>query len=421
MTETTDASRLTRQQPFVLFWFTRLTATIGYHMAAVAIGWKVYEITGDPLDLGLIGLIQFVPAVVLTLLVGHVADRYDRRLIVRISQAGYAAAALALLWGFWTGAITRELLFVIVFVFGSARAFELPTTSALVPATVPVALIPRATAAWASANQSAVITGPALGGLIYAYSPVLVAALCVMFFVMAIVLVTLMRIERAAPAREPPTLASVLAGFDYIRKRERLLGVISLDLFVILLGGATALLPIFARDILEVGPLGLGILRSSPAIGALAVATILSYRPIERHIGIAMFGVVALFGLATILFALSTWLPLSVLALAILGASDAISVVIRFSLVQIETPDAMRGRVSAINYMFVGTSNTLGEFESGLLAAWFGAVPSALIGGVGSLLVAGIWMMLFPSLRRLDRYEPAQELIRDVPKESPKG
>ena len=421
MTATTDASRLTRQQPFVLFWFTRLTATIGYHMAAVAIGWKVYEITGDALDLGLIGLIQFVPAVVLTLLVGHVADRYDRRLIVRIAQAGYAVAALALLWGFWTGSTTRELLFVIVFVFGSARAFELPTTSALVPATVPVALIPRATAAWASANQSAVITGPALGGLIYAYSPVLVAALCVMFFAIAIVLVTLMRVERAAPAREPPTLASVLAGFDYIRKRERLLGVISLDLFVILLGGATALLPIFARDILEVGPLGLGILRSSPAIGALAVATILSYRPIERHIGIAMFGVVALFGLATILFALSTWLPLSVLALAILGASDAISVVIRFSLVQIETPDAMRGRVSAINYMFVGTSNTLGEFESGLLAAWFGAVPSALIGGVGSLLVAGIWMMLFPSLRRLDRYEPAPELARDVPRESPKG
>jgi MFS family permease len=224
-----------------------------------------------------------------------------------------------------------------------------------------------------------------------------------------------MRLERSAPKREPATLQSVLAGFHYIRHRERLLGVISLDLFVILLGGATALLPIYARDILHAGPLGLGILRSAPAIGALTVVTILSRYPIERHVGLAMFGAVAMFGLSTIFFALSTWLPLSVLALAILGASDAISVVIRFSLVQIETPDAMRGRVSAINYMFVGTSNTLGEFESGVLASWFGAVASVLIGGVGSLLIAGIWMMLFPSLRRIDRYE----LPPDEPRSEP--
>ena len=405
MSATAESSRLRDHQPFVLFWFVRLTSTIGYHMAAVAIGWKVYEITGSALDLGLIGLIQFVPAVVLTLLVGHVADRYDRRLIIRLTQAAYALAALVLFWGFRSGAVSREMLFAIVFVIGCARAFELPTTSALVPATVPMALIPRATAAWASANQAAVISGPALGGLIYAYSPTLVAALCIFFFIATIVLVSLMRLERSAPKREPATLKSVLAGFHYIRHRERLLGVISLDLFVILLGGATALLPIYARDILHAGPLGLGILRSAPAIGALTVVTILSRYPIERHVGLAMFGAVAMFGLSTIFFALSTWLPLSVLALAILGASDAISVVIRFSLVQIETPDAMRGRVSAINYMFVGTSNTLGEFESGVLASWFGAVASVLIGGVGSLLIAGIWMMLFPSLRRIDRYE----------------
>jgi len=405
MTADTASSRLLDHQPFVLIWFVRLTSTIGYHMAAVAIGWKVYEITGDALDLGLIGLIQFVPAVVLTLLVGHVADRYDRRLIIRLTQGAYALAALLLFWGFWSGAVTREMLFAIVFVIGCARAFELPTTSALVPATVPMALIPRATAAWASANQAAVISGPALGGLIYAFSPTLVAALCILFFIATIVFVSLMRLERSAPKREPATLKSVLAGFHYIRHRERLLGVISLDLFVILLGGATALLPIYARDILHAGPLGLGILRSAPAIGALTVVTILSRYPIERHVGLAMFGAVAMFGLSTIFFALSTWLPLSVLALAILGASDAISVVIRFSLVQIETPDAMRGRVSAINYMFVGTSNTLGEFESGVLASWFGAVASVLIGGVGSLLIAGIWMMLFPSLRRIDRYE----------------
>ncbi|MGE0061603.1 MAG: MFS transporter [Xanthobacteraceae bacterium] len=405
MTASAESARLRDHQPFVLFWFVRLASTIGYHMAAVAIGWKVYEITGSALDLGLIGLIQFVPAVALTLLIGHVADRYDRRLIIRLSQAAYALASLALFWSFWSGAVTRDILFAVVFVIGCARAFELPTTSALVPATVPAALIPRATAGWASANQAAVISGPALGGLIYAFSPTLVAALCVVSFAAAIVLVSLMRMERSAPKREPATLASVLAGFDYIRKRERLLGVISLDLFVILLGGATALLPIYASDILHAGPLGLGILRSAPAIGALTVVTILSHTPIERHVGLAMFGAVAMFGLSTVVFAVSTWLPLSVFALAILGASDAISVVIRFSLVQIETPDAMRGRVSAINYMFVGTSNTLGEFESGLLASWFGAVASVLIGGVGSLLVAGIWMMLFPSLRRIDRYE----------------
>ena len=409
MTADPRSPRLIEHRPFVLFWFVRLTATVGYHMAAIAIGWKVYELTGDPLDLGLIGLIQFVPAVVLTLPVGHVADRYDRRRIVIITQGAYAVAALTLLYGFLAGALTREILFAIVFVIGCARTFELTTTSALVPATVPAALIPRATAAWASANQAAVISGPALGGLIYAFSPALVAGLCTAFFGVAIVLVCLMNLQRVAPRREPTTLASVLAGFDYIRKRERLLGVISLDLFVILLGGATALLPIYARDILDAGPLGLGILRSAPAIGALTVVTILSRYPIERHIGMAMFGAVALFGLSTVVFALSTWLPLSMFALAVLGASDAVSVVIRFALVQIETPDDMRGRVSAINYLFVGTSNTLGEFESGVLASWFGAVTSAVIGGAGSLLVAGIWMMLFPALRRVDRYEPAPE------------
>jgi hypothetical protein len=208
---------------------------------------------------------------------------------------------------------------------------------------------------------------------------------------------------------EPPTFASVLAGFDYIRSRRRLLGVITLDLFVVLLGGATALLPIYARDILAVGPIGLGLLRSAPAAGALITAIVLSRYPVERHIGTKMFAVVAIFGVTTIAFAVSTSFPISLLTLAVLGASDAVSIVIRFSLVQIETPDAMRGRVSAINYLFVGSSNTLGEFESGLVAAWLGAVPSVLIGGLGSLLVAAIWMVLFPGLRRIDRFEPADK------------
>jgi hypothetical protein len=229
-------------------------------------------------------------------------------------------------------------------------------------------------------------------------------------FATSIVLVTLVRIERPPAPREPVTLASVFAGFHFIRNRSRLLGVVTLDLFVVVLGGVTALLPIYARDILDAGPQGLGLLRSAPAIGALATTLFLSWRPIERRIGVVMFSVVALYGVATMIFALSAWLPLSMAALALLGASDSISVVIRFSLVQIETPDAMRGRVSAINYLFVGTSNTLGEFESGLLAALLGAVPSAFIGGLGSLLVAGLWMVLFPSLRRIDRYEPAKDM-----------
>ena len=398
---------LTRQRPFVLFWFARLTVTLGYHMLVVAIAWTVYDLTGSAFDLGLVGLIQFVPAVVLTLLVGHIADRYDRRHIVWIAQAIYALAAMTVLIVLMSAVKSVTLLFVAVFMLGCARAFELPAASALVPALVPQSLISRAVAAWASANQAAVICGPAAGGLIFAVSPPLVCILSAVFFAAAMTLVSLIKVEGPAAAREPPTLASVLAGFAFVRTRERLLGVITLDLIVILLGSVTALLPIYARDILDAGPAGLGLLRSAPAVGALTVTILLSRWPIERHIGLAMFAVVGLFGVATMVFALSVWMPLSLVALAVLGASDAISVVIRFSLVQIETPDAMRGRVSAINYLFVGTSNTLGEFESGAVAAWIGVVPTAFIGGLGSLLVAAIWMMLFPSLRRIDRYEPA--------------
>jgi MFS family permease len=248
--------------------------------------------------------------------------------------------------------------------------------------------------------------------LIYALNPVAVAALCSAFFVASVTLVTLVRPHGQPERREPPTLRSALIGFDFIRHRPRLLGVISLDLFVVLLGGATALLPIYAKDILDSGPIGLGLLRSAPAVGALLTTVLLSRYPVERRIGMAMFTSVAIFGMATIVFGLSTWMPLSLLALAVLGASDSVSVVIRFSLVQIETPEDKRGRVSAANYLFVGSSNTLGDFESGTVAAWFGAVPSVLIGGIGSLLIAGIWMLLFPTLRRIDRYEPANESKR---------
>jgi len=398
---------LTRQRPFVLFWLARLCSTLAYQMLALTIGWQIYAITGSAFDLGLVGLIQFVPMVVLTLLVGHATDRYDRRLILRAAQSMQAMAAVLVTAALLTGTLSRDLLFAAVFLIGCGRAFEMPASSALVPALVPQPLIPRAVAAWSSANQVAVICGPAAGGLIYTISPVLVGCLCLTFFTTSITLITLVEAEGPAPAREPPTFTSVLAGFDFIRSRHRLLGVITLDLFVVLLGGATGLLPIYAKDILAVGPVGLGLLRSAPAAGALITTVLLSRRPVERHIGRKMFMVVAIYGVATMIFAVSTIFPLSLLALAVLGASDALSVVIRFSLVQIETPDAMRGRVSAINYLFVGSSNTLGDFRAGANAQEFGALASVLIGGIGSLLVAGVWMILFPDLRRIDRFQPA--------------
>jgi MFS family permease len=393
----------------VLFWLARLAATTGYQMLALLIGWKIYALTGSAFDLGLVGLIQFVPAVVLTLLIGHAADRYDRRTIVRVAQIVYAVAALMITAALIAGVLTRDLLFAVVFMIGCARAFEMPTGHSLVPSLVPPKLLARAVAAWSSANQVAVISGPALGGLIYAFNPVIVSALCTVFFTAAVVFVTYVRPRSQPQSREPPTLRSALTGFAFIRHRPRLLGVISLDLFVILLGGATALLPVYAKDILNSGPIGLGLLRSAPAAGALLTTIVLSHYPIEQRIGPAMFASVAIFGIATVAFGLSTWMPLSLVALAVLGASDSISVVIRFTLVQIETPEDKRGRVSAVNYLFVGSSNTLGDFESGTVAAWLGAVPAVLIGGLGSLLIAGLWMLFFPTLRRIDRYEPAND------------
>ena len=398
---------LLHQRPFVLFWLARLASTMGYHMLTLVIGWQIYAITDSAFDLGLVGLIQFVPAVVLTLLIGHAADRYDRRLIVRTAQGVHTLAAIMITVALVTGTMSRDLLFVAVFMMGCARAFEMPTAHSLAPTLVPARMVPRAVAAWTSANQVAVISGPALGGLIYTVSPILVGVVCVILMTVSITLISFVQSNRPPVIREPPTFRSVLAGFEFVRTRRRLLGVVLLDLFVVILGGATALLPIFAKDILAVGPIGLGLLRSAPAAGALITTVILSRSPVERHIGRKMFAAVAAYGIATIAFGLSTWFPLSLFTLACLGASDAVSVVIRFTLVQIETPDEKRGRVSAINYLLVGSSNTLGEFESGTVAAWLGAVPSVLIGGIGSLLVAATWMGMFPDLRRIDRFEPA--------------
>ena len=403
------STSLRRQRSFVLFWCARVAATSAFQMQAVAIGWQIYDLTGSALDLGLVGLVQFVPVVVLALVVGHVADRYDRRLVVRVAQLVEAAATVALAIGSAEGWLSIPAIFAIVFVAGTARAFELPTMHALVPGLIPPPLFSRAVAGSTSANQAAVVLGPAIGGLLYAVGPTVVYLTCTALFLVASVLVTsIRRIEVPARSREPFELVSLFAGFAFIRDRRELVGVVTLDLFVILLGGAVALLPIYARDILRVGPEGLGVLRSASAVGALASSILLSRYPLRRHVGRILFAAVTCFGVATAAFAVSTSLELSLVALALCGASDAVSVVIRFSLVQIRTPSEMRGRVSSVNSLFVGASNTLGDFEAGVTAAWFGAVPAVLIGGVGAVLVALVWLRLFPELAAIESLDDAR-------------
>ena len=372
-------------------------------MLSVAVGWRVYELTGSAFDLGLVGLAQFLPVVLLTLLVGHVADRYDRRRIVAICQVAEAVAGLILAVGAATGALPVAGIFAVVALVGAARAFESPTLSALMPGLVGEARLQQASAWSASANQTATIVGPAAGGLLYALGAAVPFALAAFLFLAASVLVSLIQLERALAPREAPTLRSVFSGIIFIWENPAMLGAISLDLFAVLFGGATALLPIYARDILHTGSWGLGILRAAPAVGALTMSVLLARRPLKRHAGRLMFGAVVVFGLATTVFALSRSLPLSLAALVMLGAADVVSVVIRFSLVQMRTPDAMRGRVSAVNMLFVGTSNQLGEFESGATAALLGTVPATLLGGLGTIAVALLWMRWFPSLRKVDQ------------------
>jgi len=395
-----------RHRPFAFFWLARGFTSIAFQIQGVAVGWQVYALTGSPFYLGLVGLAQFLPMFLLTLAVGHVADRYDRRMIVRLCQIIEGLAAAALAFGSFSGWQSKESILGVVFIAGAARAFEAPTLQALVPGLVPTLLIPRAMAWSASAHQTATILGPAIGGLLYTAGPTAAYATASVLFLAASLLIALIRIERPPPNREPVSLQSLFAGIVFIRNQPVVLGAISLDLFAVLLGGATALLPVYARDILVTGPWGLGLLRSAPAVGALAMSIFLARKMIEHRIGWVMFVAVVVFGVATIVFAISTSFVLSLGALVVLGAADVISVVIRSSLVQIKTPDEMRGRVSAVNSMFIGTSNQLGEFESGLTAALFGVVPAVLIGGAGTLVVVILWMRLFPQLLRIDSLKP---------------
>lgn len=380
-----------------------MASTAALQMQVVGIGWQIYALTGSALDLGLVGLVQFLPAFLLILLIGHVADRYDRAMIVRIAQIAEGLAAAVLAIGTALNMLDRDGILALVFLLGTARAFEAPTLQALLPGLVPLPLFPRAVAGSASANQIASIAGPAIGGLIYIISPTLLYGACAALFFGASILISLIRTRRAVPPREPVNVKLLFAGIAYIRRNPIILGAISLDLFAVLLGGVTALLPIFARDIFSAGPLALGLLRAAPAVGALTMALALARWPLRARVGRKMFVAVAVFGAATIVFALSQSFLLSLTALFVLGAADMISVVVRVTLVQLETPDAMRGRVTAVNMLFVGTSNQLGEFESGVTAALFGAVGSVLIGGIGTLLIVALWARLFPQLLHADR------------------
>jgi MFS family permease len=406
MNENDVPAALKRHKPFALFWIMRLATTGAYFMQAVAIGWQIYDMTGNPLDLGLVGLVQFFPLVLLAVLVGQIIDRCDRRAVARVCQIVKAACALGLALGSARGSLGRNEIFLVLLVVGTARAFETPTMHALVPTLVPPRLLPRAVAASASANQTAVICGPALGGLIYAFGPTAVYLTCAGVFILASIMASLLPRDARPRQRQPVTLKNLFAGFSYVRHHPILLGAMSLDLFVVMLGGVTALLPIYARDVLHTGPWGLGLLRSAPALGALVMSVVLAHAAIERRAGLMMFATTAAFAVAIVVFALSTSLALSIAMLTVYGASDAVSVVIRMAMVQTRTPHDMLGRVMAVNSMCTGTSGTLGEFRAGVVAASVGAVGSVLAGGLGAILVVLVWMRLFPELARIKSVAP---------------
>ncbi|WP_423228552.1 MFS transporter [Pseudaquabacterium inlustre] len=410
---------LLRHPGFRRFWLSRLSSTAAGQMLMVALGWQMYDLTASAWDLGLVGLAQFVPALLLALPAGHVVDRHPRQRVLAGVLLAQVLVATLLSVATAQGALGRGGVLALSMVLGAARAFQMPASQALLPLLVELAVLPRALALSSVALQGAIIAGPALGGALYAAGSWLdashtsagtaaagaaaVYAMSALGFAISLWAVWGLRPRPAQQHKEPASLATLSAGLGFVWRQKVVLGAVSLDLFAVLLGGATALLPIFARDILATGPQGLGLLRAAPAAGALAMSLWLARRPIERHTGAWLLGSVAVFGLTMVAFGLSRWFWLSLAALAVSGAADMVSVVIRQTLVQLETPDAMRGRVSAVNGLFIGASNQLGEFESGATAALLGPVGSVVSGGIGTLLVVLTWIRLFPALSRRDR------------------
>jgi MFS family permease len=399
------AGTLLRQPSFLFFLLSRSLTRFASQIGAVAIGWQIYDLTGSAFDLGMVGLVQFLPTALLVFVAGHTADKFERKRVVQLCQLAEAATALVLCWGSYAGWLTEVHIFIATFALGIAGAFESPTIAALLPLIAPQGSLQRATALSSAAAQVAIITGPALGGIAYAVAPGLPYGIMLVFWLFGMVLTGGIKVTKPEAVKDAATADDLFAGVRFIRNSPAIFGTISLDLFAVLFGGVTALLPIYARDILDAGPSGLGILRAAPAVGALLMTALLARHTIGRHVGLRMFQAVIVFGFATVIFSLSHWMWLSVLALATLGAADTISVVIRFSLVQLSTPNEMRGRVGAVNFLFINASNQLGQFESGVTAALFGAMPAAVLGGVATVAIALLWMRLFPALREVDRLE----------------
>jgi MFS family permease len=395
-----------RNRDFMRFIAARFIATLAVQMQTVAVGWQVYEVTRNPLDLGLIGLSQFLPFVLLILPAGHLADSRDRRRILAACFALECVCALLLLAFAARGLESARPVFAVMVLFGVARAFAMPTGQALLPNLVPRAQFGTAVALNSSTWQVATIAGPSLGGLVYLAGPSVVYGAVAALLAASVLMVLSLRAGGRSEARsaEPPGWHALLSGLRFVRSRRLVLGAISLDLFAVLFGGATALLPVYAADVLQVGPAGLGWLRTAPGVGAALCGIALGVLPISRQVGRWMFGGVIVYGLATLVFGLSTVLWLSLVALLVMGAGDMVSVYVRHLLVQLETPDDIRGRVSAVNAVFIGASNELGEFESGVTAAWFGTVPAVIVGGCATLVVAGVWWRRFPELSRMDRF-----------------
>lgn len=407
------AARIAFSYPsFTFFQLARFFIVLATEMQSVAVGWQVYEITKRPLDLGLVGLAQFLPGILLFLVSGHAADRYDRRKLIVLCYCGYATCSCLFLFLTLRGVHSVYPIYAVLVLFGVVRSFTGPVNRAILPQLVPEKDFQNAVA-WASiVFQCAVIMGPSLGGLVYAASrgPGAVFTLSFIAAVAAVLAILQTKVQPNSRPREPMNFKTVLAGIHYIWREKRILGSISLDLFAVLLGGAVALLPVYAREILQTGPWGLGILRSAPAAGAAAMAIFMARKPLGRRTGATMLWCVAGFGLATVIFGLSRSLLVSLIALFLVGATDMVSVIVRQMLIQIGTPDEMRGRVNAVDMVFIGASNELGQFESGLTAQWFGAVPAVVLGGLGTLAVTALWAWRFPELRNTDRLvKPASD------------
>jgi MFS family permease len=386
----------------------RSSIVLGLEMQSVAVGWQVYEITHRTLDLGLVGLAQFLPGFFLFLAAGHASDHFDRRQVLNLCAAGFTVCSILLLVLAWQRNVSVYAIYGVLVLLGGVRSFNGAASQAFLPELVPEVHFPSAVAWGASTRTASTILGPVLGGLIYAFFhgavPVYVASVAAGLVAQV---ETLSIKTRSRPrVREEVNLSTILAGFRYIWSQKLILGSISLDLFAVLLGGAVALLPVYAREILETGPWGLGLLRSAPGVGAAIMAAALAYRPLRRRSGVVMLWCVAGFGTFTVIFAVSRSLWLSLVSLVLVGATDMVSVIIRLTLIQLATPNEMRGRVSAVNMLFIGASNEFGQFESGVTAHWLGTVPAVLLGGLGTLVVTALWAWGFPELRHADRLEP---------------